>query len=235
MKKQTTHRTNAYFIRGAFYLLLLIGVCAIPFALGQRSPLKLRVAEPAAAPPSTLNPALMPWTVVADYPETVESPAVASDGSYAYSAGGTVSFVSTDGFYRYDPVADMWTVLTALPQHLFAARAVYAANVHKIYVFGGLDEFLTVFDTTYIYDIASDSWTSGDPMPDGRYFPNVAYSSNGKIYVIGGFDTFFSEASQTWEYDPFLDTWNIVKTGIPVPMAGSATSIVGQSIYLAGS
>src|SRR5262245_28069865 len=120
MKKQINHRTNAYFIRGAFYLLLLIGVCAIPFALGQRSPPKRRVADPAAAAPSTLpinqsdllrrtlNPALMPWTEVAPYPETVESPAVASDDSYVYSAGGSLSLgFPTNGFYRYDPVINL--------------------------------------------------------------------------------------------------------------------------------
>src|SRR5215475_7338547 len=122
MKKQINHSIDAYFIRGAFYLLLLIAVCAIPFALGQRSPPKLRVAEPAAAPSTlpidqsdlrrgTLNPALTGWTAVASYPETVEGPAVASDDSYVYSAGGDVAFTLTIGFYRYDPVANLWIAL----------------------------------------------------------------------------------------------------------------------------
>src|SRR5258708_7245219 len=37
MKKQISSTTKAYLIRSAFYLLLLLGVCAIPFALAQRS------------------------------------------------------------------------------------------------------------------------------------------------------------------------------------------------------
>src|SRR5213596_1773872 len=37
MKKQINPTTKAYLIRGAFYLLLLIAVCAIPFALAQRN------------------------------------------------------------------------------------------------------------------------------------------------------------------------------------------------------
>ncbi len=166
----------------------------------------------------------------------IESPAVASDGTYAYAAGGRFLGVSS-GFYRYDPVADTWATLAPLLTGLYDARAAYAANVNKVYVFGGLDATFTVLNTTYIYDIATNSWTTGAPMPAGRYFPNVAYyAGNGKIYVIGGFGpTPNVEADQTWEYDPVADTWNTTRASIPVPMAASATSIVGQNIYLAGS
>ena len=37
MKKQINPTIKAYLIRGAFYLLLLVAVCAIPFALAQRN------------------------------------------------------------------------------------------------------------------------------------------------------------------------------------------------------
>src|SRR6267143_5371334 len=37
MKKQINPTIKAYLIRGAFYLLLLLAVCAIPFALAQRN------------------------------------------------------------------------------------------------------------------------------------------------------------------------------------------------------
>ena len=36
MKKQTNPTIKAHLVRGAFYLILLVTVCAIPFALGQR-------------------------------------------------------------------------------------------------------------------------------------------------------------------------------------------------------
>ncbi|HKF95569.1 MAG TPA: hypothetical protein VKB96_13435, partial [Gammaproteobacteria bacterium] len=35
MRKQLNTTTRAHLIRGAFYLLLLLAVCAIPFALAQ--------------------------------------------------------------------------------------------------------------------------------------------------------------------------------------------------------
>ena len=41
MKKQVNPTTKAHLIRGVFYLLLLIAVCAIPFALAQRNTNKI--------------------------------------------------------------------------------------------------------------------------------------------------------------------------------------------------
>src|SRR5215831_3799152 len=47
MKKQINPTIKAHLIRGAFYLLLLVAVCAIPFALAQRNSAKRSVAKPA--------------------------------------------------------------------------------------------------------------------------------------------------------------------------------------------
>ena len=44
MKKQINPTIKAHLIRGALYLLLLVAVCAIPFALAQRNTLKQRTA-----------------------------------------------------------------------------------------------------------------------------------------------------------------------------------------------
>jgi hypothetical protein len=49
MKKQLNPKTKAYLLRGAFYLLLLLAVCAIPFALAQRNTAKRSVAKPGTA------------------------------------------------------------------------------------------------------------------------------------------------------------------------------------------
>src|SRR6476659_8978603 len=50
MKKQINPTIKAHLIRGAFYLLLLVAVCAIPFALAQRNSSKHSVANAAAKP-----------------------------------------------------------------------------------------------------------------------------------------------------------------------------------------
>src|SRR5947207_10941645 len=52
MKKQTNSTIKAHLIRGAFYLLLLLAVCAIPFALAQRNTTKrsVTVTRPTVIP-----------------------------------------------------------------------------------------------------------------------------------------------------------------------------------------
>src|SRR5262245_8153138 len=52
MKKQNNNTIKAHLIRGAFYLLLLVAVCAIPFALAQRNRPGLAKAQATKAPPT---------------------------------------------------------------------------------------------------------------------------------------------------------------------------------------
>ena len=54
MKKQINPTIKAHLIRGAFYLLLLVAVCAIPFALAQ-SRSRATAKQIAAKPNQTLN------------------------------------------------------------------------------------------------------------------------------------------------------------------------------------
>ena len=59
MKKQINPTIKAYLIRSAFYLLLLVAVCAIPFALAQsrsRGTTKQSVAKPVTPPSNSLTP-----------------------------------------------------------------------------------------------------------------------------------------------------------------------------------
>ena len=58
MKKQINPNTKAHLIRGAFYLLLLIAACAIPFALAQRNVAKQGVAKPGVAKPAAKSNAI---------------------------------------------------------------------------------------------------------------------------------------------------------------------------------
>ena len=62
MKKQINPTIKAHLIRGAFYLILLVAVCAIPFALAARSTATGKVSRiipgshiPALAPASAFR------------------------------------------------------------------------------------------------------------------------------------------------------------------------------------
>src|SRR5712664_2199504 len=59
MKKQINPSLKAHLMRGAFYLLLLLAVCAIPFALAQRNASNRTAVKPALKPNLTATgPAL---------------------------------------------------------------------------------------------------------------------------------------------------------------------------------
>ncbi|PYK12281.1 MAG: hypothetical protein DME64_16940, partial [Verrucomicrobia bacterium] len=124
-------------------------------------------------------------------PVDVYGAAGTSDGTYVYQAGG-YSFNSANTlsvFNRYDPVADTWTTLSDMPTAAFMASAVYYPPGDKIYVFGGEDADSGVnYNVTRIYDIASQTWSTGANMPDVRSFMASGYNSdNGKIYLVSGY------------------------------------------------
>ncbi len=75
MKKQINPSLKAHLMRGAFYLLLLLAVCAIPFALAQRHATNRSVA-PATDPNAVFNPAVAPPSTAADQTQ----PAVSGGG-----------------------------------------------------------------------------------------------------------------------------------------------------------
>ena len=175
---------------------------------------------------------LQPWTRAANYPlPEISENAMGASGFFAYSAGGYTSSAETNAAYGYDPSTDSWAALAPLPVALARARGVYSFSPSQgsFCVFGGVNQS-TVLDTTYIYDVSDNTWSTGAPMPAPRYLPNVVYYG-GKIFVIGGHDG-TSERNQTWEYDPEANTWNTGRADIPVAMAGSATGVVENFIYL---
>jgi N-acetylneuraminic acid mutarotase len=162
-----------------------------------------------------------------------------SNGTVAWEGGG-FSFSqigNIDQFRRFDPVANTWTALAAVPD-LFNAGAsgVYAPNVNKLFVFGGENiGSATVVNTTRIYDIATNTWGTGAPMPDVRWLMGSGYF-NGKIYLVGGYSTNNPDPSfgQVWEYDPVLNTWNTSRMSMPATLGGPGFGIINGHMYTAG-
>ena len=80
----------------------------------------------------------------------------------------------------------------------------------------------TVSNTTRIYDIATNKWSNGAPMPDVRAFMGSGYD-NGKIYLVGGYSTGNVDPAfaQVWEYDTVANTWNTSRASMPVALGGA--------------
>ena len=180
------------------------------------------------------------WPARAPLPLDLHGGSATSDRTYAYLAGG-YSFSSghnLDSLYRFDPGSNTWTTLAPMPQAAFMPSAVYFPPSNKIYVFGGEDGSLgTNYAITRIYDVASNTWSTGSDMPDVRSFMASAYDPiDQTIYLVGGYNTgqVTSAQPQVWVYDPVSDTFDASRTPMPHAVGGAAFGLRNRSFYLAG-
>jgi len=221
----------------------------------EASPTATSTATPTVAPPTptatatptatpTCIPAYTPGPWAQAAPVTVDHYGGFIDGVFffcdcAYEGGG-YSFSASDNinqFGRFDLVANTWTALASVPDLNNAmSSAVYAPNVNKLFVFGGERvSTATVVNITRIYDIGTNTWSVGAPMPGTRAFMGSGYY-NGKIYLVGGYSTANLDPSfgQVWEYDPLNNTWNTSRASMPITLGGPGCGIINGHIYIAG-
>ena len=206
---------------------------------GGASPTPTATGTPSATPTCAPGGTPGPWTQAAPVAVDHYGGFMDSDGTVAYEGGGYSFSVgdNTNEFGKFDPVANTWTPLAPVPD-LFNAEAsgVYAPNVNKLFVFGGDSPNAgTVVNTTRIYDIATNTWSTGTPMPDVRAFMASGYF-NGKIYLVGGYNTGNVDPSfgQVWEYDPVANTFNTSRMSMPATLGGPGFGIINGHMYVAG-
>jgi N-acetylneuraminic acid mutarotase len=106
----------------------------------------------------------------------------------------------------------------------------------KLYVLGGYPPSRQTARTVQVYDIASDRWTLGPPLPQ----PNnhgMAAAVNGKIYLLGGQTTDDQQGATAvntvYELDPATGAW-AEKARMPTARSGGVAVAQGGKIYVAG-
>src|SRR5881392_3589792 len=212
MKKQINPSIKAHFIRGVFYLLPLIAVCAIPFGLAERNTTKpgkpsLRLvivgisaaadsiqkydlSMPAGSPtPTPTCGGPVAWQPGPDQPPAryAFQAALGTDNKLYVAGGQTADIMPTlyDQVSRYDYTTNTWSNVAPLPVPL--GQASIGAWNGKIYVAGGFIGGSNVTNALRIYDIASNTWTKGAALPDSRTNTyGAAYTYTNTIYVYGG-------------------------------------------------
>jgi N-acetylneuraminic acid mutarotase len=151
------------------------------------------------------------WQMRAAMPIDLYAAAGASDGRYAYVAGGYSSSTNQtlDTLFRFDPASNTWMTMAPMPTPAIMASAVYFPPTNEIHVFGGqhgVDG--TNYAITRVYDVESDTWSTGANMPDVRTFMASAYDPlDEKILLVGGYRTgeVSSAQSQVWGVRPRVE------------------------------
>ena len=173
--------------------------------------------------PSPCDPAA--WSTSTTGPGPHYRSGSATDGTYVFVFGGGDAFGNNlNELWRWDPATQTWTQLANMPTGKRNIQGAYWNG--KIYVPGG---YTGVHITeNAIYDIATNTWTTGAPLPVEQTGQNVAF--NNKIYNFGGNP---GPQTTTSIYDIATNTWS---TGAPMPVAilyGRAT-VAGPYAYYVG-
>jgi uncharacterized repeat protein (TIGR01451 family) len=104
----------------------------------------------------------------------------------------------------------------------------YGGKLYRIGGYGGATGAARAF--VDIYDIATDTWTSGADMPGARYWIDCV-EIGGDIYCAGGYST--SAQSTLYIYDVATNTWS-TGTTLPAARYGYAGVAVGGKYYVIG-
>jgi hypothetical protein len=179
---------------------------------------------------NTISPNMTSGTSIAD---VWMSCALDSSSGLMYITGGQKNGTR---FYSYNVSSNTITNLStsSSPSPFNKWGQGSFVNNGKLYVFGGQDDSTSVFSSsTYIYDIADSSWSTGGNMTQAA--DSFGYATDGsRFYVIGGLgNEGYLEYTQV--YDISSGVWSI-NYGIVYSggMYGSAAVFLDGTLHSIG-
>ena len=184
------------------------------------------------------------WVPIAPLTRARGAGAAVALGGKIYLIGGgsapTMERSSVGWNEVYDPQADRWTQLKALP----GARDHVGVVAHegKIHIVGGrFNTFEYNTDLHHVYFPDRDTWEPRAPLPTARsglgmvIYRNRFFTMGGEhgIQLGGGQFRQATVYGQMESYDPASDTWQHHAT-MPTPRHAVGASVLGDWIHVAG-
>ncbi len=133
-----------------------------------------------------------------------------------------------DSCMGYDLTDNAWINYAHAPG---AVRFVGSTQCNgKIFIMGGW----SALTSNYIYDIASDSWSTGSPIPVGGQSPSAVTYKGSHLYLLGGGNG-WTAFNNVQVYDIGADTW-AQASPLPEPRLGGAAACIDDRylIYSCG-
>jgi hypothetical protein len=229
MKQCSKPAIRGHLLRGAFYLILLVAICVIPFALGQRATTKQSaVAAPlllGSGPLAILStgddPTSGTWTLTGslDTARYAHTATLLPNGMVLVAGGIDSGLNALDSAELYDPASGTWTLTGSLNTARYIHTATLLSN-GMVLVAGGYS--LNALDSAELYDPASGTWTVTGSLNTARYYHTATLLPNGMVLVAGGVDAFpiaelYDPASGTWTVTGDLNTGREAHTATLLP------------------
>ncbi len=164
------------------------------------------------------------WTAARPYPQHIVRYGFGQVGDDFYIFSGVSDGLVINAARRYNAVSNTWIDLAPVPSPGEAPSAAYWNG--KFFVTQGNSG-----NGFQIYDIASNSWSSGASIPGSNSYGSALGVYNGLVYLVGGGS---SPSVSTYIYNITTNSWS---NGIDAPaqyQLGGYTQ-VGQYLYLVGS
>lgn len=183
----------------------------------------------------TITTLVTDWIRCADRPtaEMCHATCYDSVGDKIYTFGGTRAG-GLGGYYnwtyQYDPVTDAWATMAPMPSAIDWIDASVIQWNRKIYILGGFDGIAHNYN--YIYDIGSDSWSSGTLMPLTRSIGGHVVYNDSLIYMLGGYDG-IATYDNVQIYNTYTDSWTN-GTNLLLPFMMGGVAILGDTIWIIG-
>lgn len=151
------------------------------------------------------------WQQKADFPGTPRRLATvfAANGKGYYGLGinGTSNYMSD--FWEYDPVANSWTQRASFPAGPRYNTWQFVLNGIG-YVGNGINTGASgpFLSDAFMYNPATNMWTSATPIPDQGRHGAIGFAMNGKGYVVCGRENSLNFVQDFWSFDPSTGTWS---------------------------
>lgn len=135
--------------------------------------------------------------------------------------------------YEYDPATGIYTIKANPPTTIYSwPTCAYYDN--KIYLIGGWVASNVGTTKVQIYDIASNTWSSGTDAPFG-FFGSIRENPiiGDNVYIVGGQRNYGEFSSKAYVYNITSNSWTEKSFG-PYALDGNAGGIVNNKVYSFG-
>ncbi len=179
------------------------------------------------------------WVTEAPLPAAVGDSTSAALNGALYVAGGVAGPISA-ALQAYNPATNAWTPLATMPGG--RAEAVGGAINGHLYVAGGLTIkvggnpphiFFGPNNSLFIYDPASNTWTTGASIPHLSAY-GAAGAINNKLYVYTPSGGGNGNADLLDVYDPGTNGWTSLAPPPDTHFEPAGFGVMNGKLYIAG-